>query len=169
MSYSSDVRRNIASLEHSKFVEITNDVRFPAISTTRVQYTESSDIPPVSTVEVYPRHAVVAYIANAADITGGGGSGSSNPYPQASNWDILSVSFSSGYVAFPSAAASVVNVVNNTGTTISIKKTSGAVGMPLPDRSSADISVVSNANEISVCRTDLANTPLTTYAIITRY
>lgn len=165
MSYISDVRRNIASLEHSKFVEIQNDARFPAITATRIQYTESSELPPVTSVEVYPRHAVVAYVANAADVSGGG----SNTPTQAQSWDILSAVFSAAYVALPSTSATTVTVVNNTGTSINVKKTTGAVGLPLPDRTSADFTVVSNANEISFCRTDGQNTPVTAYGIATLF
>ena len=168
MSYTSDVRRNIASLEHSKFVEIQDDVRFPPISTTRVQYTESSELPPVTSVEVYPRHAVVAYIANASDISGGGGGGAGDS-TQAQSWDIVSAAFSTSYVAFPSVAATTVTVVNNTGTSINVKKTTGTVGMPLPDRTSADFSVVANANEISLRRTDASSTPVTAYGIVTLF
>lgn len=167
MSYNSDVRRNIASLEHSKFVEIQDDVRFPPISTTRVQYTESSELPPVTSVDVYPRHAVVAYIANASDISGGGGGAGDST--QAQSWDIVSAAFSASYVAFPSVAATTVTVVNNTGTSINVKKTTGTVGLPLPDRTSADFSVVANANEISLCRTDASSSPVTAYGIVTLF
>ena len=166
MSYTSDVRRNIASLEHSKFVEIQDDVRFPAISATRIQYTESSELPPVTSVEVYPRHAVVAYVANASDISGGGGAGDAT---QAQSWDVISAVFSAAYVAFPSTLATTVTVVNNTGTSINVKKTTGTVGLPLPDRTSADFTVVANANEISFCRTDGLNTPVTAYGIATLF
>ena len=167
MSYISDVRRNIASLEHSKFVEIQDDVRFPAISATRIQYTESSELPPVTSVEVYPRHAVVAYVANASDISGGGGG--AGDATQAQSWDVLSAVFSAAYVAFPSTLATTVTVVNNTGTSINVKKTTGTVGLPLPDRTSADFTVVANANEISFCRTDGQNTPVTAYGIATLF
>ena len=111
--------------------------------------------------------AVVAYVANASDISGGGGG--AGDATQAQSWDVLSAVFSATYVAFPSTLATTVTVVNNTGTSINVKKTTGTVGLPLPDRTSADFTVVANANEISFCRTDGLNTPVTAYGIATLF
>ena len=169
MSYNSEVRKHITSLEHSKFVEIADDARFPAVSTVRIEYPESTDMTPVSVIEVHSKHAVIAYIANASDISGGGGSGTATTYPQAKSWDVVYASVNNVYTAFPSATASTVTVVNNTGTSITVKKTGGATGVPLPDRTSADFNVLNNANEISLIRTDGSATPVSAYGIVTRF
>lgn len=167
MSYNSDVRVSITSLEHSKFVEISNDARLPATSAIRIQYTESTELPPITSVDVYPKHAVVTYIANVDEISTGIGSAVSSPVVQ--NWGVVKAEFGSSYVAFPSVLASTVNVLNNTGTTITLKKTSGTTGIPLPDKSSVDINVVANANEISLIRTDGSSSTVSAYGIITQY
>lgn len=170
MSYNSEVRTHITSLEHSKFVEIVDDARFPAVSTTRIQYPDSTELPAVTSVEVFPKYAVITYIANASDISGGGGSTTvTASYPQAKSWEIVYASVSNSYTAFPSATASTVTVVNNTGTSITVKKTGNSVGMPLPDRSSADFNVLNNANELSLIRTDGSATPVSAYGIVTRF
>lgn len=163
MSYNSDVRSNIASLEHSKFVEVVDDTRFPAISAVRVQYPESTDMPLVTSVEVYPKHAVVSYVANVSELASGIAS------PTVKNWGVVMTAFGSSYVAFPSASASIVNVLNNTGTTITLKKTTGTTGIPLPDKASVNINVVANANEISFVRTDGSSSTVSAYGIITSY
>lgn len=168
MSYNSEVRTHITSLEHSKFVEIVGDARFPAVSTLRVQYPESTDMVPVSTIDVYPKHAVIAYIANAADISGGGGSFTAG-YNQAQSWDVVAATVTNVYTAFPSATASTVTVVNNSGTSITVKRTGGTTGVPLPDRTSADFNVLNNANEISLIRTDGSATPVSAHGIVTRF
>jgi hypothetical protein len=139
MSYTSDVRRNIASLEHSKFVEIQNDTRFPAISVVRIQYPDDTSMTAVSTTDVYPRHAIVTYSVNTQ---------------AAQSWDVVTVAVSSSYAAFPSTAASVVKIINNTGTSITIKRTGGSTGIALAAGATLEIPVVVNANEISVVRTD---------------
>lgn len=81
MNYDHDVRAPIPALEHSKFIEIVDDARYPAVSALRIKFPESSSMAPISTTEVYPKHAVLTYIANPEDIynniTGGGG-GSTN-------------------------------------------------------------------------------------------
>lgn len=168
MSYNSEVRKHITSLEHSKFVEIIGDARFPAVSTTRVEYPESTDMTPVSVIEVHPRHAVVAYVVNASDISGGGG-GTAAAYPQAQSWDVVAASVGNVYTTFPSATASTVTVINNTGTSITVKKTGGATGVPLPDRTSADFNVLNNANEISMIRTDGNASTVSVHGIVTRF
>lgn len=68
MSYNSRIIQNPATLESEKFVEIVGDSRFPATSVIRVEYPESLSMSPISTVEVYPKYAVVTYMANTSDI-----------------------------------------------------------------------------------------------------
>lgn len=161
MSYNSDVRRHITAVEHSKFVEIVDDANFPPVSAVRIAYPESSDMPPVTSVDVYPKHAVLTVLANANDI--------SVSMRNTTSWDIVVAQCGSNYVSFPSTPATTVNVVNNTGTSITLKKTTGTVGIPLPDKSTADIDVVSNADEISLKRTDGNATPVSAYGIVTLY
>lgn len=68
MSYSSNFIQNIATLESGKFLEITNDTRFPSVSVTRVSYPQSDTLPPITSVDVYPKYAVITYSANS-DVT----------------------------------------------------------------------------------------------------
>jgi len=65
-SYSSNVTINPATVEYGKFVELQGDNRFPAISVTRYDYRDSA--PALSSVEVYPKYAVITYLANPEDI-----------------------------------------------------------------------------------------------------
>ena len=73
--FESRVVKNAQTVEYGKFVEIKNDARFPAISVTRVSYPDQSNafpnnagLPPLTSVEVYPKYGVITYLANASDI-----------------------------------------------------------------------------------------------------
>jgi len=75
MAFESNVIRNPQLVEYGKFVELKDDSRFPAISVVRLQYPDTSsayNIPlstaPLSSVDIYPKYAVVTYLANASDI-----------------------------------------------------------------------------------------------------
>ena len=75
MSVETHVIRNQQTVEYGKFVEIKNDSRFPAVSVTRIQYRDTSDafpnnigLPPLTSVEIYPKYGVITYLANASDI-----------------------------------------------------------------------------------------------------
>jgi hypothetical protein len=75
MPIQSNVVKNAQTVEYGKFVELVNDSRFPAISVTRVQYQDTSNafpnnqgLPPLTSVDVYPKFAVLTYLANASDI-----------------------------------------------------------------------------------------------------
>lgn len=68
MSYNPNITQNPAILEHGKFVEIQNDTRFPATSVVRVQYAEQG-LPPITSVEVYPKYAVTSYVTNTSELT----------------------------------------------------------------------------------------------------
>ena len=74
MPYNSNVIKNTSQVENSKFVEIKNDSRFPAISVTRVNYADASqafnnntNTILLSTIDVYPKYGVITYIANTDD------------------------------------------------------------------------------------------------------
>jgi hypothetical protein len=66
MAYNAEVRENQSILEYGKFVEITNDARFPAVSTTRTTYRDNGDL--VSETSIYPKYGLITYLANASDI-----------------------------------------------------------------------------------------------------
>lgn len=75
MAIESQVVRNAQTVEYGKFVEIKDDSRFPAVSVTRYQYPDDTNafpnnqnVPPSTTVEVYPKFAVLTYLTNASDI-----------------------------------------------------------------------------------------------------
>ena len=74
MPYNSNDIKNTSQVENSKFVEIKNDSRFPAISVTRVNYADASqafnnntNTILLSTIDVYPKYGVITYIANTDD------------------------------------------------------------------------------------------------------
>jgi len=69
-----NVVRNFQTAEYGKFVEIL-DSKYPAISVTRFQYPDNSNafpgnanLPPISSVEVYPKYAVLTHISNTDDL-----------------------------------------------------------------------------------------------------
>jgi len=68
MSYNSDVRKQIQIPESNKFVEITQDTRFPVISVTRYTQPNQAGMQPVSSIETYSKYAVLTHIVNASDI-----------------------------------------------------------------------------------------------------
>lgn len=55
MPVNSNVYRNIATTEYQKFVEIINDSRFPAITTTPVDYNNQP------TTQIFPKYALLTY------------------------------------------------------------------------------------------------------------
>ena len=65
MSYNSNFIQNVATLEYGKFLEILNDTRFPAASAVRVSYPQSDTLPPITSVDVYPKYAVLTYDATS--------------------------------------------------------------------------------------------------------
>ena len=91
MSANSNVVRNPQLVEYGKFVELQNDSRFPPISVIRQQYPDTSsayNIPlstaPLSSVEIYPKYAVLTYNAGGIGGTGpGGGIHNAKPVLQA--------------------------------------------------------------------------------------
>lgn len=74
MPYSYNVVKNAQTVEYGKFVEIQNDSRFPSISVLRTGYYDDSSAfpgntgnPTYSAVDIYPKYAVLAYVANTDD------------------------------------------------------------------------------------------------------
>jgi hypothetical protein len=73
--FESRVVKNPELVEYGKFVELKDDSRFPPISVTRVSYRDQSNafpnnagLPPLTSVEIYPKYGVITYLANASDI-----------------------------------------------------------------------------------------------------
>lgn len=74
MSYSTNVVSNYQTAEYGKFVQYSpSDTRYPAISVTKLRYLDSTlfppgcSYPPISSVDVFPKYAVLSYIANPED------------------------------------------------------------------------------------------------------
>ena len=77
MAINTNVNRNYQTAEDGKFVEVNNNTAFPPVSVIRLQYpdksaafTGNSAAPAVSSVDVYPKYAVLTY-----DISSPGQSG----------------------------------------------------------------------------------------------
>jgi len=75
MAYETRVVKNAQLVEYGKFIELANDSKYPAVSVVRVQYPDASNafpsnkgLPPLTSVDVYPKYAVLSYIANPDDI-----------------------------------------------------------------------------------------------------
>jgi len=73
--FESRVVKNPELVEYGKFVELKDDSRFPAISVIRVSNRDQSNafpnnigLPPLTSVEVYPKYGVITYLANTTDI-----------------------------------------------------------------------------------------------------
>ena len=67
MAFNSNVANNLAVVEYGKFVEIVNDSKFPPISVIRTEYADSS-YGTLTALSVYPKYAVLTYLANPEDI-----------------------------------------------------------------------------------------------------
>jgi hypothetical protein len=67
MPYNSDVRAQQQLVEYQKFVELTNDPRFPPVSTVSWEYADTTT-GRVSSLNIYPKYGVITYLANASDI-----------------------------------------------------------------------------------------------------
>lgn len=52
---------NYQTAEYGKFVQLTNNTEFPAVSVTRYNSPNVAGMPPVSSVEVFPKYAVITY------------------------------------------------------------------------------------------------------------
>lgn len=52
---------NYQTAEYGKFVELTNNTEFPAVSVTRLSHPNVAGMMPVSSIEVFPKYAVITY------------------------------------------------------------------------------------------------------------
>jgi hypothetical protein len=58
-SFNSNVVANYQTVEYSKFVQITDSTQFPPVSVTRFKPPDTTGVPPISSVDVYPKYAVL--------------------------------------------------------------------------------------------------------------
>ena len=147
--YTSDVRDNVNLLEYGKFVRLDNDSRFPAISVIRTA-PNSTDLNPITALDVYPKYALITYTANSDEVT---------------SWDVLSGSIPQNTpTQLTSNASNKITITNDTGYTLYIKKTSGTVYFPLLNNTSVQLNLVSNTNEITIKQTGSSGA-LTVYGL----
>jgi len=107
-----NVVKNAQTVEYGKFVELQNDSRFPAVSVTRLQYRDTTnafpnnkDLPPLTSVDIYPKYAVLTY--NAGGI---GGSGPGGAYTKCETRSTGNPSFTPAQILIHNDSNSVVNV-----------------------------------------------------------
>jgi len=67
VSYQSNINTNQSTLEYGKFVELQGDARFPPLSVVHYEYPDMG-APGVSSLSIYPKSALITYLANASDI-----------------------------------------------------------------------------------------------------
>jgi hypothetical protein len=75
MGMNSNVVKNYQTAEYGKFVELVDSSQFPPVSVVRLSYPDTSSafpsnsgLGPLSSVDIYPKYAVLSYIANPEDI-----------------------------------------------------------------------------------------------------
>lgn len=141
---------SIQMAENNKFVEITNDARFPNISVVRTYPTGATEL------QTFPKYASLVYVVNQPDGSSGG-------------WDITQavLNGSASYVNFPSNSASSMTVYNSTGVMIDVRKTNGSFFYPLSAGLSLTVPITGNTNEVQVRRSDQQAGVLSAYAIFT--
>ena len=71
-NFNYNVVSNLQTAEYGRFVRIDGDTRFPAISVTRVSYPDrsaafpaNSTAQPITSVDIYPKFAVITYAVNS--------------------------------------------------------------------------------------------------------
>lgn len=153
MSLVSNTFANIASIEFGKFVGLSADARFPAMSAVRQYHRDNGAA--LTAVDVYQKYAILTYNVNEGQNNSAG-------------WDTAQCVFSSAYVAFPSNNASSMTIFNSTSTVISVKRSgSSSFGIPLSSGATLSIPISGNTNEVSLIRTDAAAVPVSAYCMYT--
>jgi len=81
-AYNVNVVSNYDTAEYGKFIQLTDNTSFPAVSVTKFFYPDNSQayipsdvklgtlptaVPPITSVSVYPKFATLNYVVNAAD------------------------------------------------------------------------------------------------------
>jgi len=69
----------------------------------------------------------------------------------------------SSFVALSQQVAGSVTIINSTGTTLDISKDGGTTKMQLPTGASFCVNFITDANQVSVKRSDSSNTQVTAY------
>jgi hypothetical protein len=76
MSINSNVVKNYQTAEYGKFVELVDSSQFPPVSVIRLSYPDTSSafpsnsgLGPLSSVDIYPKYAVLTHISNPEDIS----------------------------------------------------------------------------------------------------
>jgi hypothetical protein len=71
VNYNTNVISNPLYAEAGKFVDLSGNTRFPSISVIRTHYPddtqafpENAGVPPITSVDIYPKYGVISYIAN---------------------------------------------------------------------------------------------------------
>lgn len=77
MGINSNVVKNYQTAEYGKFVEITNSSQYPSVSVTRWSYPDTSSafpsnsaLRPLSSVDVYPKYAILTQSVDSSNILG---------------------------------------------------------------------------------------------------
>lgn len=105
-------------------------------------------------------YAVLTYNIGTSD--SGGGSGSTTPSVSAVvNQEIQTNATGTTFVTLTALAAREVTVFNTTGTTIEVRRGGAGVAIKLPDGASKTFDAITNANALSLRRTDTSNTQVT--------
>lgn len=68
------------------------------------------------------------------------------------------------FTALPSAACVAVDLINQSGTAIEVRRGGAGNALPIPNGAARLMIGVGNANELSVRRVDLSNTPVNVHA-----
>lgn len=82
----------------------------------------------------------------------------------AGNTSIATLILGTTWVAFPTQACERLIVVNDTGTKLEVRQDGAGIGLPIPDGAGFTFEGITNADQISVRRKDVANTPVDVYA-----
>jgi hypothetical protein len=68
------------------------------------------------------------------------------------------------WIPFPPQACERLIIVNTTGTMLEVRQDGVGIGLPVPDGSGFTFEGITNADQLSVRRKDVANTPVDVYA-----
>lgn len=157
MSYNNDVREPFATVDYNKFVRIEGDNRFPALTAVRIQGTEFGNMTPLTSYEVYPKYAVLSYIVNASDISGGGGGGGSVSFVD-KEFNITKYSVVNSF-----SGASVGDVVSKLKLyDTSVNPPTASYTVWFNETTDTPLTVTPNSSDVSVVgdRIKLVNTPI---------
>jgi hypothetical protein len=138
MPFNSSFRDNPNSVEYGKFVQLSGDNRFPAVSVIR-SYPRGTGLTPVTAMDVYQKYAGLVYVVNQGQ-------------PSSTNWDIAAANATTGsFTAYGDIKAVGATIYNFSGVTIDIKRTNGSANfISLSTGNTLQIPISGNLSEISV-------------------